>query len=127
MTMHVSVADEIMKRARQRIEAGWAQYQSTDKRTNSVCLTRAINEAADEIQAQLPEMPAYEVQRGSSQAHKFVGPDTMAEVSSRVNQAIGELMPGTPIKGSMIAFNDNANTSQADVLAVLDRALALNK
>lgn len=119
-----NMADEVMKRAKARIEAGWTQYQSTDKTRNNICLTRAINEAADEVSANMPEMPEYEVVAGSSQAHKFVGPDqVLAEVTTRVNQAIGELNPGTPIKGSMIAFNDNANTSQADVVAVLNRAL----
>jgi hypothetical protein len=119
------MADEVMKRAKARIEAGWTQYQSSDQTQNNVCLTRAINEAADEVSAMLPEMPEYEVVTGSSQAHKFVGPDqVIAEVSTRVNQAIAELNPGTPIKGSMIAFNDAA-ASKTEVLAVLDRALAL--
>jgi hypothetical protein len=114
-----------MKRAKQRIEAGWAQYQASDKTKNNVCLTYAINEAADEVSANMPEMPAIEVATGSSQAHKYVGPDqVIAEVTTRVNKAIGELNPGTPIKDSMIAFNDSA-ASKADVLAVLDRALAL--
>lgn len=122
----MNLADEVIKRAKQRIEDGWAQYQASDKTKNNVCLTYAINEAADEVSANMPEMPEYEVVAGSSQAHKFTGPDqVLAEVSGRVTQAIAELNPGTPIKGSMIAFNDSTNTSQADVLAVLDRALAL--
>lgn len=121
-----NLADEVIKRAKQRIEAGWAQYQASDRTKNNVCLTYAINEAASEVAANMPEMPVYEVaQYGSSQAHKFVGPDQIiAEVSTRVNKAIGELNPGAPIQGSMIAFNDNA-ASKADVLAVLDRALVL--
>jgi hypothetical protein len=108
-----------MKRAKQRIEAGWTQYQQTDKTTNSVCLTRAIDEAADEVQAMMPEMPAIEVVHGSSMGNIHL---PVAEVHARVNKAIGELNPGTPIKGSIIAFNDNA-ASKADVVAVLDRAL----
>ena len=124
--MHVNLADEVIKRAKARIEAGWAQYQASDQTKNNVCLTYAINEAADEVQAQLPLMPEIEVAAGSSQAHKYVGPDqVIAEVTGRVNQAIAELNPGTPVKDSMITFNDNAG-SKAEVLAVLDRALALN-
>lgn len=121
----MNLADEVIKRARQRIEAGWSQWEASDRSKNNVCLTYAISEAADEVQAQLPEMPVYEVQAGASQAHKYVGPDqVIAEVTTRVNQAIGELNPAPVVKGSMISFNDNAS-SKADVLAVLDRALAL--
>lgn len=123
----MDLADEVIKRARRRIEAGWAQYQASDKTRNNVCLTYALNEAADEIAAELPEMPAYEIQRGSSIRAALAPTDqAVAEVSTRVNQAIGEHYPGNGVKDSMIAFNDSTKTSQADVLAVLDRALALN-
>jgi hypothetical protein len=118
-----NLADQIIKRAITRIEAGWTQFQSSDQSQNNVCLTRALNEAADEVSANMPEMPAIEVVAGHSQQHVFAGPDqALAEATTRVNQAIGELQPGMPVKDSMIVFNDTVS-SKADVLAVLNKAL----
>ena len=120
----MDLANEIIKRAITRIEAGWTQWESSDKGQNNVCLTYALNEAADEVAANMPEMPAIEVQAGHSQQHVFAGPDqALLQANKRVESSMKALYPGKDyVAGSMISFNDNAN-AKAEVVSVLQHAL----
>ena len=120
----MDLANEIIKRAIPRIEAGWAQWESSDKGQNNVCLTYALNEAADEVAANMPEMPAIEVVAGHSQQHVFAGPDqALLQANKRVESSMKALYPGKDyVAGSMISFDDNAN-AKAEVVSVLQHAL----
>lgn len=124
----MNLADEIIKRAITRIENGWTQFQSSDQTKNNVCLTYALNEAADEVAANMPEMPAIEVAAGHSQQHVFAGPDqALVQANERVAQSMKALYPGRQyVADSMISFNDSQQTTQAEVVSVLQHALQTN-
>jgi len=124
----MNLADEIIKRAIVRVEAGWSQWESSDKTKNNVCLTYALNEAADEVAANMPEMPAIEVVAGHSQQHVFAGPDqALMQANQRVTKSMKALYPGRDyVADSMISFNDSKQTTQAEVVSVLQHALQTN-
>lgn len=121
-----NLADQIIARAITRIQEGWTQWEQTDRTKNNVCLTQALNEAADEVSANLPEMPAYEVEAGHTQLQP-APVAALAQANQRVTQAAKALYPGqTYATDSMIAFNDHHNTTKGDVVNVLQHALANN-
>jgi hypothetical protein len=122
-----NLADQIIKRAITRIQEGWTQWEQTDRSNNNVCLTQALNEAASQIEAEMPPMPVYEVQQGRTQLQP-APVQALAQANQRVTQAAKALYPGqTYAADSMIAFNDHHNTTKSDVVNVLQHALVSGK